>query len=340
MRKRTFGLQVVFVAAFAAMMSGQASALEKFTFIAVSPPSGYMLPMYIAMDKGFYKSAGLDFEIKTVGGDQNGIRALITGAGQVTVVGAPILYEAVTNGAKVKGIGGGNQTLTDYFLVLRKGKGTTLKDAANKTLAISNPGSMPQLIPGMMFKKMGIDASQTKYVPVGGYSARLQAVAAGKVDGTLIDAFTSLKGEKDGITVTVADAQEVLQGPLGYTFNVTTQEQLNDPAKRKLLEAFVKATIQGARLIVDKPDEAAEVLLKQYKGDVPAELVKQTVAKLNHGKVWGINGGVGKQLHDYTMAAYLDTKLVSKQVDYKDAFDPSLADEAVKELGKRDGGWQ
>jgi ABC-type nitrate/sulfonate/bicarbonate transport system substrate-binding protein len=313
-------LGLVFAASLSATIAGtSASAQEKFTFIAVSPTSGYMLPMYVAMDQGFYKAAGLDFEIKTVGGDQNGIRALVTGVGQVTVVGAPILYEAVTNGAKVKGIGGGNQTLTDYYLVLGKGKGTTLKDAANKTLAISNPGSMPQLIPGMMFKKVGIDASQTRYVPVGGYSARLQAVAAGKVDGTLIDA---------------------LQGPLGYTFNVTTQEQLDDPAKRKVLAAFVKATMEGARFIVDKPDEAANILSKQFKGDLPLDLLKETVAKLNHGKVWGLNGGVGKELHDYTMAAYLDTKLVSKRVDYNEAFDPSLVNEALKQLGKRDGGWQ
>jgi len=40
------------------------------------------------------------------------------------------------------------------------------------------------------------------------------------------------------------------------------------------------------------------------------------------------------------MAAYLDTKLVSKRVDYQEAFDPSLATEALKQLGKRDGGWQ
>jgi len=132
----------------------------------------------------------------------------------------------------------------------------------------------------------------------------------------------------------------VLQGPLGYTFNVTTQEQLDDPAKRKVLAAFVKATMEGARFIVDKPDEAANILSKQFKGDVPLDLLKETVAKLNHGKVWGLNGGVGKELHDYTMAAYLDTKLVSKHVAYNEAFDPSLANEALKQLGKRDGGWQ
>ena|SRR2546430_13607907 len=142
---RNLSLGMAFAASLCATIAGTpASAQEKFTFIAVSPTSGYMLPMYVAMDQSFYKSGGLDFEIKTVGGDQNGIRALITGVGQVTVVGAPILYEAVTNGAKVKGIGGGNQTLTDYYLVLGKGKGTTLKDAANhlqsREHAAAHPG--------------------------------------------------------------------------------------------------------------------------------------------------------------------------------------------------------
>jgi ABC-type nitrate/sulfonate/bicarbonate transport system substrate-binding protein len=320
-------------------LPANAQSGEKFTFIAVSPPSIYMLPTYVAQEEGFYKSAGLDFEIKTVGGDQNGVRALLTGAGQVAILGPPGVYEAVIHGAKIKVIGGGNQILTDYFLVLGKGKGTTLKDAANKTIAISNPGSMPQVIPEMMFSKAGIDASKTKYVSVGGMSARLQAVAAGKVDGTLIDALTSLRGEREGVATIVADANVVLGGPLGYNFTITTQEQLDDPAKRKALYAFVKQTMRGARFIVDQPEMAAKIMDKQLKGDVPLDLLKETVQKLNSGKVWGLNGGVGSALHDFTIQSYLKFHAISKSVDYKDAFDPTLADQAVKELGTREG-WQ
>jgi len=40
-------------------------------------------------------------------------------------------------------------------------------------------------------------------------------------------------------------------------------------------------------------------------------------------------------LHDYTMQAYLKYHAISKAVDYNAAFDPSLADKAAAELGKR-----
>jgi hypothetical protein len=78
---------------------------------------------------------------------------------------------------------------------------------------------------------------------------------------------------------------------------------------------------------------------KVLKGDVPIDLLKQTVAKLDEGKVWGLNGGVNQKLHDFTMNTYLQFKLVSKEVSYKDAFDPALAEQALKELGEMTG-WQ
>ena len=57
---RNLGLGMVFAISLCATIAGTpASAQEKFTFIAVSPTSGYMLPMYVAMDQGFYKAGGL-----------------------------------------------------------------------------------------------------------------------------------------------------------------------------------------------------------------------------------------------------------------------------------------
>jgi ABC-type nitrate/sulfonate/bicarbonate transport system substrate-binding protein len=326
---------------FAAMtMPGPAAnAQDKFTLIYATPPAPYLLPFYVAEDEGFYREAGLTLESKSVGGDQNALRALVTNAGDVTVIGAPTIYEAVLNGATVKAVGGGNQTLTDYYLVLGKGKGTTLKDAAGKTLAISNPGSMPQLIPEMMFKKEGIDSSKTKYLSVGGFSARLQAVVAGKVDGSLIDTITALRGEHTGEVKIVADANKVIQEPLGYTFTLTSEDHLKDPAKRKAVYAFVKASMRGARYVIEHPEKAAEIMQKRLKGDVPIDLLKETVKMLNEEKVWGVNGGVNQNLHDFTMKTYLQFNLISKEVPYSAAFDPSLADQARKELGELKG-WQ
>src|SRR3569833_1327559 len=102
----------ILLAAVAVALPRPGAADEtKFTLVYATPPAPYLAAFYVAEDKGFFKESGLTMEYKTVAGDQNGMRALITGAGDVTVVGAPILYEAVINGGKVKGVGGGGQVL-------------------------------------------------------------------------------------------------------------------------------------------------------------------------------------------------------------------------------------
>jgi ABC-type nitrate/sulfonate/bicarbonate transport system substrate-binding protein len=327
---------VAFMAGTATGAAGQATP-SKITVVMPAAPETYMLSFFVAEDAGFYRDAGLSVDIKTVNGNQNTLRAIITGAGDVAVVGHPIMYEAIVNGAKLKGIGGGNQTLMDYYLVLAKGKGTQLKDAAGKILAISTPGSMPQLIPEMMFRENKIDSSGTRYVAVGSISVRLQAVLAGKVDGTLLDAINTLRGERLDKVVTVASANAQIAEPLAYTISVVTDEALKDAAKRDALGRFVKATMQGARRSMEQPKFAAQVMQKRLGGDVDLGLLEEVVAILNKDKVWGVNGGVEKKLHDVTMPTYLQYKLISKPVDYADAFEPLLAAQAVKELGEIQG---
>jgi ABC-type nitrate/sulfonate/bicarbonate transport system substrate-binding protein len=109
-------------------------------------------------------------------------------------------------------------------------------------------------------------------------------------------------------------------------------------AKRKILQAFVKATMRGARDIVEHPNDAAVSIQSRLK-ETPIELLNATVSKLNEEKVWGLNGGVDEEIHNSTMNIHLDFKLVSKRVDYKDAFDPDLASQAKSELGEI-AGWQ
>ncbi len=315
----------------------QGGAPAKVTVFFPTPPATYLLGFYLAEDQGLYRDAGLAVEFKTVSGDQNALRAVVTGAGDVAVVGNPILYEAVINGAKIKGVGGGNQATIDYYLVLAKGKGTTLKDAAGKTLAISTPGSMPQLLPEMMFRKNGIDSSGTKYVPIGGFAARMQAVVAGKVDGTLTDTLSALRAERAGQVTIVAVASQQLAEPLGYTLSLMSEDGLRDPVRHKALAAFVKATMQGARRIVEQPDAAAQAVFKRLNGDVDLPLLRATIDKLNGEKVWGLNGGVEEKLHEFTMKTYLEYHLISQAVPYATAYDPSLVQEAMKELGPAKG---
>jgi NitT/TauT family transport system substrate-binding protein len=326
-------LHRLLIAIVAIGSASYAAAQDKLTVVFAGAPETYMLSFFVAEEAGYYREANLVVETRIVNGNQNALRAIITGAGEVAVIGHPVMYEAIVNGAKLKGIGGGNQTLMDYYLVLAADKGKELKDAAGKVLAISTPGSMPQLIPEMMFKEHKIDASGTRYVAVGSISVRLQAILAGKVDGSLLDIINRLRGERLGKVKSVASAINDLPGPLAYTISVTTDDALKDPAKRAALARFVKASTRGARRTVEDPKFAAKVMQKKLGGDVELDLLEEVVTLLNKDKVWGVNGGVSEELHNATMPTYLQNKLISKTVTYAESFEPSFANEAVKELG-------
>jgi NitT/TauT family transport system substrate-binding protein len=299
-----------------------------------APPSTYMIPLYVAQDAGFFEKDGVNVKTITVSGDQNSMRAVLAGDADVAVVGPPIMYETLANGGKVKTIAGWQET-TDYFLILGKGKGTTVKDAVGKTLAVSTPGSMPQIIPEMMFKKNNIDGTGTKYAPIGGNTARIQAVVSGKIDGTIADTMNSLRGERTGkVTLITTTAQQFPEG-LGYILLAVKESELTDPVKRKALLAFVKGSIEGARMTVDQPDKAAEIFFKKNNGDIDLVLIKESIQKLNGFKVWGINGGISKSVHDFTMKTYVDFGLSKTGLSYDQVYDPSLVNQVLKEIGTR-----
>ena len=148
--------------------------------------------------------------------------------------------------------------MTDYFLVMAKNKANSLREVAGKSLAVSTPGSMPHLIPQMMFRKNGIDGGDTRYVSIGGLSVRMQAVLAGKVDGTITDTMNALRGERAQQVNIITSTTEQFPEGLAYIYLTVGDAQLQDPMRRKALQAFVKASIAGARMVADQPDRAAE----------------------------------------------------------------------------------
>jgi NitT/TauT family transport system substrate-binding protein len=306
----------------------------KLVVVLGGPPATYMLPLFMAQAAGLFEKEGITVETTTVVGDQNSMRAILAGSGDIAVVGPPIMYDALAAGAKVKTIVGW-QEVTDYFLVLAKGKGTTLKDVAGKTLAVSTPGSMPQIIPEMMFKKNGIDGYGTKYAALGGLAARYQAVIGGKVDGTITDTINALRGERDGTVTLITNTKTQFPEGLGYIDVVARDAQINDPAGRKTLLAFTKASIEGARLITEQPDKAAQVFYEKVGKDVDLPLIQSAVKRLSEFKVWGINGGISPQVHDFTMKTYVSFGLSKNALAYNQVYDSSLVDETLKQIGTR-----
>jgi ABC-type nitrate/sulfonate/bicarbonate transport system substrate-binding protein len=321
------------IAAVAWIANGSALAQENPTlrFVMPTPPATYLLPYFVAKDLGWLKDWGADTSEQVVSGDPNALRAVIAGSADITFIGPPTVMDAVISGAKIKAFCSW-QPITDYQFIAGSGKGASIADLADKRIAATGPGSMTMFIPQMLMKKAGVDTSNMKFLPVGGMSARLQAVAADKVDATLVDTFFATKAERAGTAQAVASVAKEFPG-LGYVYAVAREETLSDPARRKALDGFVKGCIEGSRYVVKSPDSAAEVLKKRLP-DEDIDLIRATIEKLNALGVWGTNGGLDRKVIDFSAETFFDLGMIKRKVGYDEVVDPSFVDRVIAEVGR------
>jgi ABC-type nitrate/sulfonate/bicarbonate transport system substrate-binding protein len=314
---------------FAMIASSVASAENlKLKISFASPYATYCSPYLIAKEFGWFKDEGLDTEDVILNGDANATRALITGASDIAMTGPLNVFNAIENGGAIKWIGSW-QTSVDYVVVASKSI-TSFDQLANKTFASSGPSGLPQVLPVMLFKKLGVPSNQVKFVSVGGHSARLQAVVAGKADAAMVNEITGLIGEKTGAVHILASVPEYFPH-LGYIVLAARNADIADPQKQKAFQILMRGSIRGARYIQKNPEKAAQILQKYLKG-IDLDILTAVIGKLNEQKVWPINGGIDDAVTDFTARLEYDlgeTKTLFKpeQVSDKTAVEAALAKE-------------
>src|SRR5690606_21984001 len=106
------------------------------------------------------------------------------------------------NDVPIKGLVAG--TLGAPFLIAAKNDITSLDQLVGKSFAISNNGGLDHTLTQLVLKSMSVAADGPAYVAVGAPAARVQALAAGKVDATTASYGTFLAvADSPGIHILV-----------------------------------------------------------------------------------------------------------------------------------------
>jgi ABC-type nitrate/sulfonate/bicarbonate transport system substrate-binding protein len=312
---------------------GWAADTMKLKLIFSTPYSTNYTPFLVAKDLGYFQKAGLEVEETFVNGDANATRAVITGAGDVALTGPVNVFTAVENGAQIKSIGAW-QPIPDYEVVAPPAI-KSMRDLADKTFAASGPSGLPQVLPVMLFKKLGIPSDRVKFVSIGGHAARLQTVIAGKADAALVNSITAATGVKNGTVHSVTSVAEHFP-KLGYQALAVRTQDLADPAKRKAFEALMEGSMLGARFIMKDPDKAAAIVQARVDSLDPA-LVKTVIKELTAQKLWGVNGGLDRDITDFTVKLAYDMGEIKTPLKHEQVMDDSINDAVLKKLGKFQG---
>jgi NitT/TauT family transport system substrate-binding protein len=211
---------------------------------------------YVAKEKGYYKSAGLDVTIEAGGPDFPAIQMVAGGSEQFGVSGADQILVGRGKGAPVVALAVLYRKNPFVLFALKKSGIDTPAKFAGKNIGLKIGGN-EELIYRAVIKSAGLDKSQVTETPV---KFDITPLLTGQVDvwpGYLINEVLAAK--EKGFDVSVISPSDFGISLYADTL-FTTEKMLKE--KPALVRAFVEATVKGWNDAIAHPDEAAQITVK------------------------------------------------------------------------------
>ena len=204
-------------------------------------------PVFIAQDKGYFKEAGLDIELKFFDAAQP--IAVATASGDVdfgVTAFTAGLYNLAGKGA-LKVIGGMSREKAGYPLIGYFASNNahasglkTPKDLAGKRIAVTQTGSSFHYSLGLLADKYGFKLAEIKVLPMQSLSNAAAALKGETVDAALLPVSTARKLIDDGGARLLGWVGDETPWQLGAVF-ASPKALGNKPLVTKLLAALVRA---------------------------------------------------------------------------------------------------
>jgi NitT/TauT family transport system substrate-binding protein len=241
-------------------------ALTKVTYVTGLGLRAYESYMHIAIEKGYFKQAGLAVEITPGQGTNGNLKLLTAGQADFAVLdltGALIAYAGPSKTRGFTVVAAIHQRTLACLTALQGSGITSPGDLRGKSIGYQ-PGGVVQTLFPTYAKLAGLDAKTTKWVSVP--SATLpSALASGKVDAItqLVVGTPSVENAAKPRKAVVLPYADYLGDLYGNVLGVSTQTAQQKP---DLVRGFRDAMLRGLAYLSDHPDEAGQTFVKRVPG--------------------------------------------------------------------------
>lgn len=329
-----FGLaaRALFLAAAALGLASQAAAQTptKVRYEEVVRSVLYV-PMYVALNQGYFKENGLDVSMKTSQGTDKGMAALLSNSADIVLIGPEATIYVANSESPVKPKIFSALTSTDGFLLMSrkpvdKFNWSMLK---GKNVMSFRPGSNPDVFLETAMRKNGVDPRvDLKLVNNVSPAARTGAWVAGQNDFAIFLEPEASNLESKGAGYVVASIGEEV-GAVDYTVFTSTDGYLQK--NPQVAQAWVNAIAKAQRYVATAaPADLAKHIAEYFPGISEAELVK-TIERYRKLRLWKTSTLVQEKametLQDMLIASGQLDK--GKRVKYQQIVVPTFAN-AVK----------
>lgn len=278
----------------------------------------YGAPYAVAMEKGFFKKAGIDITgILSSKGGGTTMRNVLAGGLPYGEVALSAVIAASREGIDLRIVNSGVQTVADILWVTMPNSDIkTVKDLVGKKMSITSPKSVTDMLSIMVLEKEGIPLDKVERPALGGIGTGLTAMESGAVQAAaMLDPIWSARKDRYRPVFFTKD----ILPPMTQTVGVTTAEFAK--AHPDKLRAIIAGRRAGVDFIYANPKEAALIFGKEYnlKPDV-AETAIRNMAEL---KYWSPGNFDVKGMNEFTRGLKIIGE-VQGEIDWDKLIDRSF----------------
>lgn len=252
-------LASLFLALF--LLGGAPSDALARIVVGISSVNVAFLPLYVTIEKGFFKDEGLDIVPVMFNSGTTNLQSLIGGDVQIIAssVAEPVLGRA--SGVDVKTFWGICNLMP--FELYSQPKLTSMKEAKGKKFAISRFGALSDFLTRASLLHFGIDPKDVTILQIGSTPARFAALSSGGVDATIIWFPVTEQARAMGYRK-LFDLKDMYPE---WPYEVFAARESWLAKEKDQAIRFIRAYQKGTRLTRDSRDEAIRVLRKYVKMD-------------------------------------------------------------------------
>ncbi|MBV8835130.1 MAG: ABC transporter substrate-binding protein [Alphaproteobacteria bacterium] len=251
-----------FFAVLAAGVPGAslAQGLKKITFLTNYVYNGRHAPFFVGLEKGFYKEAGFDIEIKPATGSGFVITAIDGGKADYGMADVSSVAQGIAKGAKVKGFMVYTDITTNGLASLSPYP--TPESVVGKKIAAGQTDSVRVILP-IIFDNKKLDPATINW-QAADPSVYFSLLLSGQVD-----LFTATSDGDVPALVKVAQPQgksvhfssfaDWGYDIFGYVLVGSAAAVTKDPGEAK---RFAEATKRAVEYAIKNPDETAQIMAK------------------------------------------------------------------------------
>ena len=288
----------------------------------------YGLPYAIALEKGYFKEAGVDISgILTSKGGGTSVRNMMAGETLFAEVALPAALAAIKEGFNIRIISGGTDGPSSFWMT-RPGEAIDKpEDLKGKRFVYSRPKSVSESTTLALLKTFNLQAADVKMIAIGDFGAGLTALEHNKVDIAIIPEPIYSQHMKDGKKYKMLSWFEGRLPAYTQTVGIATTDTL---AKRgDKLRALLEARRKGVEFLYANPKEAAAILAKTYNlaPDVAASALANT---LKISPQWWNRGDLQYPLMNAMTDALGAVGALTLPIDWKASTDDRFIPPAAK----------